>query len=371
MKVAVIATVWFPLSHADVIVSRWLEPFPSDAAYGWRMPESKIASVYLDQLPDNDIGREICEHASIPIFSTVHEALTLGGDTLGVDAIILIGEHGDYPTNEYGQKLYPRREMFDQIVAVFRSSGRSVPVFNDKHLSWSFDQSREMLAVAEGMNFPLYAGSSIPHCRIVPEVPVHQQEKLVEAVALFGGHEEHYGFHIIEFVQSLIERRAKGESGISRVRALKGREVLLAFERNEIPADLVVKALACIGFPESDQILSFILKRTEDLLVYQLEHSDGLVVTYFRLQKWIGEWVATMRAEDGVIRSCRVEAGGAFDFFGNFACLNARINEFFESGIAPTPILRTHLAAGALEDLLHALKEGPLWQETPRLKISY
>lgn len=371
MKIAVIATVWFPLSHADVIVSRWLEPFPSDAEYGWQSSQSKIASVYLDQMPDNDVGSDICKQAAVPIFPTIHAALTMGGDMLAVDAIILIGEHGDYPTNEYGQKLYPRREMFDQIVSVFRASGRSVPVFNDKHLSWSFDQSREMLAIAEEMKFPLYAGSSIPHCRMAPEAPVRKQEKIVEAVALFGGHEEHYGFHIVELVQSLIEKRANGESGISRVRTLKGREVLLAFERKELPADLVMKALACIGFPASDHALPFILKRTENLLLYQVEHSDGLVVTYLRLQKWVGEWVAAVRTEEDVIRSCRVDAGGAFDFFGNFARLDSLVNEFFETGKPPTPILRTHLATGALEDLLHALREGPSWKDTPRLKISY
>ena len=68
-------------------------------------------------------------------------ALTDGGRTLSVDGILLIGEHGTYPRNEKGQTLYPRYEFFAQIIDVFRKSGRSVPIFNDKHLSWSWDHA--------------------------------------------------------------------------------------------------------------------------------------------------------------------------------------------------------------------------------------
>ena len=54
--------------------------------------------------------------------------------------MLLIGEHGDYPYNDKGQKLYPRYELFQKIVEVFKKSDRSVPVFNDKHLSYDRKQ---------------------------------------------------------------------------------------------------------------------------------------------------------------------------------------------------------------------------------------
>ena len=55
-----------------------------------------------------------------------------------VDGVLLIGEHGDYPINAKGQQLYPRRRLFAEIVETFRRSGRSVPVYNDKHFSYSW-----------------------------------------------------------------------------------------------------------------------------------------------------------------------------------------------------------------------------------------
>lgn len=78
MKIAVIATVWFPLSHADVIVSRRLKSFPGDDRDGWTSGASHIASVYLDQTPSNDIGHAICRAFEVPIFSSIRDALTLG-----------------------------------------------------------------------------------------------------------------------------------------------------------------------------------------------------------------------------------------------------------------------------------------------------
>ena len=91
----------------------------------------------------------VCKLKNIPIFDSVREALTLGGKELAVDGVVLVGEHGDYHTNIRGQKYYPRWWLYQQIINVFRQSKRSVPVFNDKHLStdwdeakWMYDQSR-------------------------------------------------------------------------------------------------------------------------------------------------------------------------------------------------------------------------------------
>ena len=62
---------------------------------------------------------------------------------LAVEGVLLIGEHGNYPRNDKGQILYPRLEMMEQIAAAFRKAGRSVPVFNDKHLSYTFAKREE------------------------------------------------------------------------------------------------------------------------------------------------------------------------------------------------------------------------------------
>jgi len=372
MKLAVISTVWFPLSHTDVIVTRWLNPYPGDEKHGWNKPESRIASIHIEQFPANDIGRKLCASAGLPLFDSVRGALTLGGDELAVDGVLLIGEHGDYPTNEYYQKLYPRKRLFDAIAAVFRETGRSVPIFNDKHLSWSFQESREMVETARELGFPLYAGSNIPHCRLEPGAPLCDGEAVTEALTLFSGDPEHYGFHIIEFAISLLERRPGGETGIRSVCSLNDQGVRDAIASGEIAEDLLLDALALHGFPARKETIPFILDRTDGLIAYRFEHRDGVRTTHLLIPKFVSSWIVTVRTAGGEIRSCQSVAGSFQDFFSNFACLNARLEEFFTTGKTPTPLLRTHLAAGALEAALHALVDQPgKTVETPQLNVVY
>ena len=64
--------------------------------------------------------------------------------------------------NDKGQKLYPRYEFFEQCVKVFEQDGRAVPVYNDKHLSYSFEKAQKMVSDSKRLGFPMLAGSSLP-----------------------------------------------------------------------------------------------------------------------------------------------------------------------------------------------------------------
>ena len=72
------------------------------------------------------------EWDSLTVYDTIAEALRCGGDKLAVDCVLIIGEHGQYPVDEYQMTRWPRYEMFSAITQVFKEDGRSVPVFNDK-----------------------------------------------------------------------------------------------------------------------------------------------------------------------------------------------------------------------------------------------
>ena len=108
-------------------------------------PDMKIVSLYVDQKPEGDLSAERAREFGFKVYPTIAEALRCGGDKLAVDAVMIIGEHGDYPRNEKGQILYPRYEFFKQCVDVFEKDGRAVPVFNDKHLSYSFEKAKWMV----------------------------------------------------------------------------------------------------------------------------------------------------------------------------------------------------------------------------------
>ena len=110
----------------------------------------EIASVYIDQVPKEDLSRSRIARHKLKQYPSIEEALTLGGSRLAVDGVVIIAEHGNYPKNEKGQKLYPRYEFFKRVVKIFEQSGRAVPVFNDKHLSTTWAHCREMVDDSHG-----------------------------------------------------------------------------------------------------------------------------------------------------------------------------------------------------------------------------
>ena len=213
LRVAAVVTEFTYRSHAHVILENFLEPY----LFNGQETESRmdVVSLYVDQFPRGDMAREVAKTYGITIYPTIAEALRVGGDRLAVDAVLSIGEHGTYPTNAKSQMEYPRKRFFDEIVAEFRRSGSTAPVFNDKHLSYRADWATEMVETARRMGFALMAGSSVPLAVRRPSLELPEGAKITEAVSLHGGGLEGYDFHGLEVLQSMVESRA-GERRVSR-----------------------------------------------------------------------------------------------------------------------------------------------------------
>src|SRR5262249_20179602 len=153
----------------------------------------------------------------IRVTRSIAEALTDGGNELAVQGVLLIGEHGNYPRNEKGQILYPRFEMLQQVVDVFRQCGRAVPVFNHKHLSYSWARAHQMVSWAREVPFPLLAGSSVPVTWRRPELELPLNVGIEDALVAGHGGIEVSGFHALEALQVMLERRQGGERGVNSV----------------------------------------------------------------------------------------------------------------------------------------------------------
>ncbi|MCX6382341.1 MAG: hypothetical protein NT023_23165 [Armatimonadetes bacterium] len=379
-RIGVIATVYYPASHADVIVSRWLEPRPSDSEWGWGVPQSRIASLYVEQFPPHDMrdfaleevksnhspseidmARCMAERHELPLCDSVRDALTLGGDTLAVDAVLLIGEHGEYPFNSLYQKLYPRKELFDAIVSVFRETGQVVPLFCDKHLSWNSDWAREMVATAQTMGIPFRAGSSLPLVGLNPPVPNLAGTALAEFVGLCYVGPEVYGFHSLELMQSLIEKRAGGEAGIRRITAYVGDGVERAMAQGIWSQDLFEMALNATeskrqGDWQSNCRGVTTYEGATSPIAFALEHNDGFRSAHIMLEGHLQDFTAALRLQDGTVFSGRCASGDESSFYGHFATLNAHIEQLFLTGQSPTPQERTLLTTLTTAACMKALQ---------------
>jgi len=366
LRIAAIVTVYHVNSHADVIVSRLLKTDTMDGK--GRTYPLELVSLYVDQFPDNDISRGLSRQYGFPIYPSIREALTCGTDELAVDGVLLIAEHGKYDKSETGNTRYPKRRFFDETIAVFRQAGRVVPVFMDKHVADNWKDIHAIYSTAKRMNIPMMAGSSLPVLWRHPPVDVQRGAKLDQIVVISYHTLDAYGFHALEIVQSLAERRAGGETGIKAVRCLSDEQTWTVLDSGECDSALFQAALD--RHPKLRNGKKTIREAAHKPTVMIIEYADGLKAFVFTLNRVTIYWSAAWKRADGVSRSAWYPTQER-DPFIHFSYLLNGIEQMFLTGKPTWPVERTVLTSGALDDLLRSLTAGGTRIETPHLMMSY
>jgi hypothetical protein len=371
-KVAGVVTVYHRWSHADVILTKLLQGYSLD---GKAFPTLKLASLYVDQFPDKDLSRDLAKKHGFTIYPTIEGALTLGGKELAVDGVLCIGEHGKYPTNARGQVLYPRRRFFEEVAAAFLKYKKAVPVFNDKHLGptwadakWMYDKAGELFA-------PLLAGSSIPLTWRRPALKLALDCELTGAVMVGYGPFEGYGFHALEGLQCMVERRKDGETGVKAVQCLQGPAMWEAMDKGVFSKQILEAALALVPAHAAGDYRA-VTSRAEDAGVLLVEYRDGFQAAVVLPNGWIheGEGGAFIFAAKVKDRDKPVATQFYLqqpDPFGHFAYLVRAIESMVQTGHAPYPVERTLLTSGILDAIMTSKAEKNRRVETPHLAIRY
>lgn len=362
-RIAAITTAYWKYSHADDIITKFIEGY---AIVGrTHLPHCKVVSLYVEQFPDTDIGRGMAARYGIPLCKTPGETLTLGGKGLAVDGVLLVGEHGDYPDNEKGQKLYPRRRLFEEIVKVFRATGKSVPVYNDKHFSYSWENAKWMYDQSRELGFPMMAGSSVPVAWRRPPLELRVGTRLDGALGVGYGGIEAYGFHTLEALQVFAERRQGGETGVRAVQALQGEAAWQAAKDGRWRRELLEAALAAIPvkhgrLEEADRAAT----------VFLVEYADGLCGAGYLSARHVAEFAAAVQpaGRRPVGTWCYLPKPQRDHF--SFLCNH--IEKMFLTGRPSYPVERTLLTTGLLAALMDSRHQGGRRLETPELsRIAY
>jgi hypothetical protein len=379
-RIAIIATVYRYLSHAQHIGDRFLVGYPHNGA--WHRPDMKVVSLYVDQKPEGDQSAERAQEFGFKVYPTIAEALRCGGDRLAVDAVLIIGEHGDYPQNEKGQILYPRYEFFKQCVEVFEKDGRAVPVYNDKNLSYSFEKAKWMVDASKRLKFPVLAGSSLPVTWRLPDLELPLECEIESALmAGVGRGSDAMDYHALEAMQCMVERRKGGETGVKAVQMIEGEAVWKAGDDGRWSKQLLTAALSRSDAPLG---MSAVDGRTQDLVgsgvlpelvknpaAYFIEYRDGLRTTLLMLDGAVRDYnfAARLRGKQGLVSN---------QFFLSptpnvtySACLVSKIEEMFETGQAPYSVERTLIVSGILEACLTSRLQDHQRLETPQIAVRY
>lgn len=369
-KIAAVVTVYHHYSHADVLIGRLLAGY--SANNNWTPSNSQIVALHADQVPkDADMSRDLAARNGFHLYPSIAETLTLGGKTLAVDGVVFIGEHGDYPLNDVGQTLYPRYELFSQIMDVYEHTGRSVPTFFDKHFSYSWEKAHALYSRAKKIGFPFMAGSSIPLTIRRPVLDPPLETPITEAVALGFGDPDAYGFHTMEGLECLIERRKGGETGIASVEWIGGDDI--EAWRNSSRGDWS-KPLFARLFEEAQKLsgrplLALSEEHSNSPALFVLHYRDGLRAAVLVLTENVGFSAAyrtpTQQALQFTSYSARVERP-----LPNWDGMARCVDHFLATGEAPAPVERTLLVTGALS-LCFESKRQRKAIDTPQLQISY
>jgi hypothetical protein len=313
----------------------------------------------------------------------VADALTCGTDKLAVDGVVYIGEQGDYPRNEKGQTEYPRYRFFQQVVDVFRASGRSVPYFTDKHLSWNWGWAKDMYDTSRKMGFPLMAGSSAPVRWRIPSVEMPQGAAIREAVCVAFGGLDSYDIHALETIQGMVERRRGGEAGVEWLQAYRGENFWKAHEQ-EVWSPVLFKAALCRshtltpgreGYTDVYPTLREMKALARDPVAYHYRHADGLRCTMMLLNGLLQDFNFAAAIE-GQARPFSTQVYASRELEGAtlenyFSPLAHYIEQMMLTGKEPYPAERTLLTTGLLCAGIDSLFQGQERLRTPQLAIRY
>ena len=433
MRLAVLGSEYRIGSHLQTISDRFLVGYPHDG--DWHIPDVQVVSMYVDQrarradaspsgyaqamtssggsfpFPREQAEQRAARNASggaprrqqreeepaspgdlsaararqfgFRLSHNIPDALRCGGDRTAVDAVLTVIEQDSelpYPRNDKGQTLLPTYDFFQQCVQVFEDEKNAVPYFNHRELSFSFAEAQRMVETAERLKFPLLAGSSMPVTGRLPSVDIPLGGRVEEAVVVGVGGFDGGAFDALEAMQSMLERRRGGETGVKSVQLLEGEDVWDAAREGRWSHELLRSALSRSDTPLGLTVLD---GRVQDLaapgILQQLvpnpsacciEYNDGTRGTLLILDGAIQDFniAARMRSGDTVSSQFFMPPQPNLT---NSASLTAKIEQMYRTRTAPYSVRRTLLTSGILEAALNSRHRLNQRLETPHLAVGY
>jgi hypothetical protein len=361
-KIACLSSTYHVRSHSDNFITRFLEGYWVHEKY--YDPPFDVASLWMDQVHPADIGQRLASAYNVRRASSIADALTLGTGKLAVDGVVLVCEHGNYPHNEKQQQLYPRFEFFEQVVKVFRDSGRSCPVFVDKHLSYDWKKAKQMYDWSRELKFPFMAGSSVSVTFRRPEIDPPLGVEMQSALSVGGGWVADGGiFHLLDTLQAFVERRKGAETGVKAVHMMTGDAVWKAAAQGMWDRSLLDAALA-----RGEKVQKGKPEEAKNAVVGIVEYRDGFKAAVLALGSMVSEYIVSWKTKDKTESTlCYIPSENS----NNFSMLVHGITQMIATGKPSHPVERTLLVSGALAQLMESRYKGEKRIETPELEVKY
>lgn len=406
-RVAAIVQEYHKGSHADKFITKLMRGY--ELLWVPRSPSIDITSLFIEHRVPNDVGHALADEHGASVAGTIREALT-DGTELVVDGVVIVGDQhkgGGRPDarDDRGAPIDPRARYFEEVARVFQDFGRTVPVFMDKQLGSTWEEAKAVYELARERGIPLMAGSSIPVNFRFPTAQVPMGATVQEVVVASSGSGETNPYHMLEVVESMIERRQGFESGVSEVTLLTGEQLWRAWESGgEWSRELQEAAISLSPHAPEEPKAFFDAHRTvpaaapepgrlpqlasaEEAIL--IRYRDGvrmamLLLNGYMLRRNIAIKLAGV---DSPLLTSSPTGGkiGQQDWTGpmppapdhpksggwNFDHLCFFVEDFFRTGKPAYPVERTLLVGGIIDAALTSRHQGGVPVSTPHLAISY
>ncbi|MYE89957.1 hypothetical protein F4X33_13280, partial [Candidatus Poribacteria bacterium] len=232
------------------------------------------------------------------------------------------------------------------------------------HLSYNWHDAKWMFDRATQLGAPFMAGSSLPFGYRNPWLEHPLETPITEAVSIGYSGLDIYGFHTLETLQCMVERRVGGETGVAAVTCLEGDAVWEAGRAGAWWRELAEAACAPIENKPSGAMED----HCENPALFLLEYQDGFRGAALMLNGYVTDLAYAGRV-GGEIYGSEFYLHG--DPHPHFSYLSLNIEEMFVTGVPTYPVERTLLTSGVLEAALDSRHQGYIRLETPHLDIGY
>jgi hypothetical protein len=194
---------------------------------------------------------------------------------------------------------------------------------------------------------------------------------LEEAVSIHAGGVESYDFHALEVLQSMVEFRRGGETGVRSVEFLSGDALFSAARQGRWSLRLAQAAMqAEFGKNAPDIRQPIPRERAVEPHGLLITYRDGFRAAMLKVGASSNRWNFACRfAGDDRLRATRFYNGP----YGNrclFMALSHAIQDHFVNRRSPYPVERTLLTTGLTDAVMQSRAAGSAI-ETPHLNIAY
>lgn len=363
-RIAFIVDSWYQWSHADVIGRRFLD--------GYRMGDRVLASpltigsVFTDAPYPDDLAPGLASRYGFRVATSIADALLVPQSPrprLAVDGV-LIATREDIPGTRQRQSPVRRAQVMREVLRIMDQTGTRVPVFIDKMLAASWDDSQTMVAEAARRGVPLMAGSVLPFTPL--DQPLRTSGVEVGVVIASTPYWA-FGFHATELLQGFMEQRAARESGVAEIRDVG--PGYLSMPNRDRWGGRVFDALWGSARTRRARAPAQPAGLRSDAVVLLIQYSDGARGVLALIPEVIddSEFLLGAQYADGTIgTSGLVLKGAPYDHFGY---LVHALVDFFTTGRPSVPVERTLLTTGIVLFGQQARQSGS--PVTVRLGVSY